>query len=88
MENSFNSKEAVNKLKEKGISNYTCPFCGGRQFSVNNELATISVTDEIKTINIGNYIPAAILICNKCGNLQFFALAKLGMIRNENGEGK
>lgn len=89
MDNKYDARQAIKKLQQRGIGNYVCPFCQGREFSVQEQLATISISDDIKHLNIGHYIPSAILVCSKCGNLSFFALAALGMLEkgdSSNGE--
>lgn len=91
MEKKYDATLAIKKLKERGIGNYICPFCQGRQFSVQEQLATISISSDVHSVELGHYIPAAILVCNQCGNLSFFALAGLGMLDkgdSSNGETK
>ena len=84
----FDAQAAISALKTKGLGKYVCPCCGGRKFSVHNEAATLSVSDQLNVLKIGNYVPAAILICDNCGNLQFFALAKLGLISEKGGDSR
>lgn len=86
MAKKFNPQDAIKILKDKGANNYVCPLCGGRQFGVHDEIATISVTPEFKTVRIGNHVPAAILICHKCGNMQFFAIGMWGMMDDKDGD--
>ena len=85
--NNYESSKAVQELARRGVRAPKCPYCGGMKFSISGELATISVTKQIGSVDIGTHIPSAVLICENCGNLQFFALAKLGMMeRKETNE--
>lgn len=87
-QNTFDVQKAIQVLKSKGASNYVCPFCGGRDFGIHGEVATISVTDELTTLKLGNYVPALMFLCNKCGNIQFFSLTMLGLANKADGEEK
>lgn len=78
----FDTQRTIQILKEKGFGNYVCPCCGGKHFSVQSDIATITVTKEMKTIQLGTYIPSAVVVCTNCGNIQFFALNVLGVVRN------
>ena len=80
MNNKYDANKAIEKLEERGIRQYICPYCQGRDFSILEKMATIGVSTEVKSVELGHYIPAAIMLCNKCGNLSFFALANLGML--------
>lgn len=73
----FNSQQAVQALINKGAKKFTCPLCGGRDFSVQNQVATISVSTNPREASLGKYIPAAMMVCTKCGLISFFSLSIL-----------
>lgn len=70
----FNAGRVVKQLTKKCALQYTCPVCKGTNFAVQGEIATISTTNSINTLNLGNYVPCAMMICTNCGNVTFFAL--------------
>ena len=69
-----------------------CPYCGGQQFTTTDSLASILIGKEPNGIAIGPFIPAGMIICQKCGHIEFFALGALGLMDNgdekRNGEQK
>lgn len=77
---SYDSARAIQELAKRGVTAPVCPFCKGNKFSIAGEFAAINVSTTIGALDLGKHIPAAVIICEKCGNLQFFALARLGMI--------
>lgn len=77
MKDNFDADIVIRKLKKQGAMHYRCPLCGGTNFAVQGEVATISTTDRINTMNLGTYVPCAMMICTNCGNVQFFALGIL-----------
>lgn len=81
----FNPQEVIQFLQQKGIRNYKCPICQGNNFSIQNEIATISITDKLNTVQLGNHVPSAIMVCKNCGNLQFFALGTMGLLGSKGG---
>ena len=66
-----------------------CPFCGGNQFTTTDDMATIMITKSFHGMEIGNSIPAGMIICQKCGHIEFFALGALGLLpkKEDNGNG-
>ena len=84
MNKKIDGMDIVRALKEKGVGNYICPCCGNNSFNVDNSVAAITVTEDPQVLSLGKYIPSAILVCNKCGNLQFFALKALGLMEDKN----
>ena len=79
----YDWQAAVEALKGKGLSRYKCSVCGSRNFSVPGEFATVMASSEFKVANLGAHIPAAILICKKCGHIDLFALAALDLLPKE-----
>ena len=88
MKKKFDSQQALRILRERGIGRYTCIVCSGREFELHNEVTTLNVTDDVSSIRLGTYIPAAALICKNCGNIQLFALGTLGMMNADDGDGE
>ena len=74
MNSIFNAGRVVKQLKKKGALQYSCPVCKGTNFAVQGEIATISTTNTINTLNLGTYVPCAMMICTNCGNIKLFAL--------------
>lgn len=82
----YNAKDAISILKQKGIGRYRCAFCGSPNFSIQDQVANINIGTELGHLELGNHIPAAIMVCTNCGNLQFFALGMLGMLNSKGGD--
>ena len=49
-----------------------CPYCGGQQFTTTDSLASILIGKETNGIAIGPFVPAGMIICQKCGHIEFF----------------
>ncbi len=77
MNKEFDPANTIKKLKTHGALQYTCPVCKGNSFAVQGEVATITTTKDINTMNLGSYVPCAMMICTACGNVQLFALGIL-----------
>ena len=85
----YDADQVISELKKRGAGSYICPFCQGNSFSVHEKIATITISGAIHKMELGHYIPSAILICKKCGNLSFFALAGLGILEEgDSSDGK
>lgn len=67
-----------------------CPYCGGGQFTTPEEFASILINKEMSSINIGPTIPAGMIVCSKCGHIDFFALGALNLLekKEENNDAK
>ncbi len=76
----YDSAKAIQELAKRGVVAPVCPFCKGSKFSIAGEFATINVSKTMGALDLATHIPAAVIICEKCGNLQLFALARLGMM--------
>jgi len=88
----FDSKEFIDKLdKRMGDRDIpTCPYCGGEKFTTTNQFANIISRDDFGKLELSNAIPAGMIICERCGHIEFFALGALGLIKKEevNEDGK
>jgi hypothetical protein len=72
--------EIVAKLEECGASR-PCARCGNEKFGIVSK-TMISIQEDLGTLRIGGQsIPAVIVACNKCGNLNSHALGALGLLK-------
>lgn len=71
------------KLRENGIANHKCPLCQNNQFTLQKNIASILLSNELGKIEIGQHIPTAVIVCNKCGYIEFFALGAFGLINKD-----
>lgn len=60
-----------------------CPYCGGSQFTTPKEFASLLINSEMSNINIGPTIPSGMIICSKCGHMDFFALGILNLLEKK-----
>ena len=81
-EKKYDSKEFTQKLRDRtgDIALPCCPFCKETNYSTPAEMATILISDSFSGLQIGPTIPCAMVICKKCGHVDFFAIGTLGMI--------
>lgn len=61
----------------------SCPFCGGRNYTTTDSLATILITKDKSSIDIGPTVPSGMMICTQCGHIDFFSLGALGLMCDE-----
>ena len=47
----------------------------------------ILIAEDTKNINLGPNIPAGMVICEKCGHIEFFAMGPLGLLNTEDHDG-
>lgn len=82
----YNSDDFLGRLNRKIGSNRfsPCPFCGSRDFSSVDKLASVLIGDDVDSLNLGPSIPCGMVICQKCGYVNLFALGVLGMLNKEN----
>ena len=80
----YEPNEFIARLTEKveTINQYKCPFCSGERFSVTGTIATIPASKDLGKMSLGPNVPAGMIVCEKCGHIDFFALGALGMIDN------
>ena len=76
------------RLGNRGIPQ--CPFCGGNKFTTTEKYANILIDDSIGKISIGPSVPAGMIVCERCGHIEFFALGVLGLLNDSgrNNDGK
>ena len=89
MPKKYDSQEFVQSLTKK-LTNFKfaqCPYCGGSDFTTTPDYASIIVSDDFSGLQIGNSIPAGLVICKKCGHIEFFALGALGLMPKKDGDG-
>ena len=72
--------------KATNLGNKACPFCGARDFTTTDSVASILIGKDLHSVSIGPVIPSGMLICQKCGHVEFFALGVLGMLQKKEGE--
>lgn len=80
----YNSKEFIERISaiiKKDIPD--CPFCGGKRFTTTGEFGAILTGEDLSNLNLGPHIPTGMVICEKCGHIDFFALGALGLLRKE-----
>lgn len=84
----YESQEFLKALDErtKGHAIPPCPFCGGSTFTVSSQVAKVIIGENIDEISIGSTIPAGVIVCKKCGHLNFFAIGALGMLEEKGGD--
>ena len=85
--NKYNPQDFISALeKKRGTNIYpTCPYCGGNHFTSTDKFASILIGDDLGSVNIGPSIPAGMVICEKCGHIEFFALGVLGLLNESDG---
>ena len=84
----FESREFLNALDErtKGHAIPTCPYCGGTDLAVSSKVAKVIIDEDIDAISIGPTIPSGLIVCKKCGHLNFFAIGALGLLKEKGGD--
>ena len=90
MNQKYDPKEFIAALNKFDPSNQIkCPYCKGEDFTTTQDFATLLLGKELTNIIIGPSIPAGMLICQKCGHIDLFALGPLGLfkkVENQNGK--
>lgn len=64
-----------------------CPFCGGNSYSTPEQVATIPVGVSFKGLSVGQAAPCAMIVCTKCGHVDYFALGMLGLLPRADKKG-
>lgn len=74
--------EQVQKISEVFRARVTgaCPFCGGRQFNLANELVMVNLypVNPLSIVSDGAF-PSIAVTCNTCGNIQTYNVHALGI---------
>ena len=71
---------------EKRINNGRvpqCRYCGGNKFTTTDSMASILIGKELHSVSLGPSVPAGMIVCEKCGHIDFFALGALGFLQKE-----
>ena len=63
------------------------PYCGGQKFTTTQNFATFLIAEDTQNINLGPNIPAGMVVCEKCGHIEFFAMGPLGLLNTEENDG-
>ena len=84
----YNPEVFIKNITQKTLGGEipNCQYCGGKKFTSTDKLASIFIGDDLDSVNLGPSIPAGMVICEKCGHVEFFALGALGMLTEEGGE--
>lgn len=85
MNSKYSQQEFAEKLtlKLKNGRIPECPYCGSTSFRTTEDYASILVSDDFDGLKIGNSIPCGIVICEKCGHIELFALGALQLLPNK-----
>jgi ribosomal protein L37E len=78
-------------IRELGgrLSNHampSCRFCGSLSFTVLPTFTNLAQQKETRGIVIGQSVPAATVVCTKCGHVELFALGMLGLLPMKDDE--
>lgn len=80
--NKYKAKKFIDALEQKvnGRDDFKCPYCGSDEFESFDKYAAIPIEDNLNSVHLGATIPSGILVCKKCGHIDFFALGSLGLL--------
>lgn len=81
----YDAKDLITAIT-KHNQDYKCPFCNDNHFSVVTEAAQITISDKLDAVELGKFIPAGAIICQKCGHIDFFSLGTLGLLDKKEEE--
>lgn len=81
----YNNQDFLKAITQKMGGNRVpqCPYCGGQKFTTPEQFASIIIGEDLSGINLGPNIPAGMVICEKCGHIEFFALGLMGLLPKE-----
>ena len=85
----YNPNKFIAALGQKmnGHGFPSCPYCGGQNFTTTQNFATFLIAEDTQNINLGPNIPAGMVVCEKCGHIEFFAMGPLGLLNTEENDG-
>ena len=85
----YNPNKFIAALGQKmnGDGFPSCPYCGGQKFTTTQNFATFLIAEDTQNINLGPNIPAGMVVCEKCGHIEFFAMGPLGLLNTEENDG-
>ena len=86
----YDAKAFIEALKSRMVSRPMprCPFCGCNVYTTPKEAATIPAGMDIKGLSVGRTAPCAMVVCTKCGHVDYFALGTLGLLPHGDEEKK
>ena len=89
MDDKYNASAFAAALKERmqSISMPKCPFCGGNNYTTPEQVATIPVGISFRSLSVGQTVPCAMIVCTKCGHVDYFALGMLGLLPRDDKKG-
>jgi hypothetical protein len=80
----YNPQAFINALGQKAPNKQlVCPYCQGTQFTSTEDFASILIGKDLGGISLGPSIPSGMIICQKCGHIDFFALGALGLLETK-----
>lgn len=83
MNTKYSSDEFKNALLKK-LNNKLpkCTMCGNDKYILSEDFTSLFSQNDLKSISIGKYVPAGVIICRNCGHIELFALGMLGLNLN------
>lgn len=89
MDDKYNAAAFMAALKKhmESKSMPKCPFCGGNNYTTPEQVATIPVGISFRGLSVGQTAPCAMIVCTKCGHVDYFALGMLGLLPMNDKEG-
>ena len=89
MDDKYNASAFIAALNARMLSRAMpkCPFCGGSNYTTPEQVATIPVGLSFAGLSVGQTAPCAMIVCTKCGHVDYFALGMLGLLPNADKEG-
>ena len=90
MDDKYNASTFITTLKERMQSRAMpkCPFCSGSNYTTPEQVGTIPVGRSFAGLSVGQTVPCAMIVCTKCGHVDYFALGMLGLLPSGDKEGE
>ena len=80
----YNPQDFIAALRNRAPNKLLiCPYCQGTQFTTTEDFASIIIGKDLEGINLGPSIPSGMIICQRCGHIDFFALGPLGLLETK-----
>lgn len=80
-------EKIIERLSERDALK-KCPRCNNKKFVLGDKYFMMPTQVGFDDIVIGDTIPCAIVICNKCGYISLHALGGLALLNEAKDEGK
>ena len=89
MGNNYEPQAFIEALKSKTRNGVipSCPYCGGTNFTTIQDYAAVPVQHDFGGVVLGQTVPLGMVICTKCGHVDFFALGALGILPKKEDDG-